>query len=52
MDFNDTTEEAAFRAEARSWLDANMAKRSHPNQTWAMTNPPNLSGTRLSCQRD
>ena len=23
MDFNDTTEEAAFRAEARSWIDAN-----------------------------
>ena len=23
MDFNDTPEEAAFRAEARAWLDAN-----------------------------
>ena len=28
MDFNDTPEEAAFRAEARSWLEANAPKES------------------------
>jgi acyl-CoA dehydrogenase len=28
MDFNDTPEEAAFRAEARAWLDANAELRS------------------------
>ncbi len=27
MDFDDTPEEAAFRAEARAWLDANASKR-------------------------
>ena len=37
MDFNDTPKEAAFRAEARAWLDANALKRVHPNQTWAST---------------
>ena len=26
MDFNDTTEEAAFRSEARTWLEANAPK--------------------------
>ena len=31
MDFNDTPEEAAFRAEARAWLDAN-ARRLAPGQ--------------------
>jgi len=30
MDFNDTPEEAAFRAEARAWLEAN-AERKDPN---------------------
>ena len=28
MDFNDTPEEAAFRAEARAWLDANAEVRA------------------------
>jgi alkylation response protein AidB-like acyl-CoA dehydrogenase len=28
MDFNDTTEEAAFRQEARSWLEANAKRRT------------------------
>jgi alkylation response protein AidB-like acyl-CoA dehydrogenase len=28
MDFNDTPEEAAFRAEARSWLEANAERKS------------------------
>jgi acyl-CoA dehydrogenase len=32
MDFEDTPEEAAFRAEARAWLDAN-AELMDPNQT-------------------
>jgi len=32
MDFNDTPEEAAFRAEARSWLEAN-AERLAPGET-------------------
>ena len=31
MDFNDTTEEAAFRADARAWLDAN-AERLIPGE--------------------
>lgn len=31
MDFNDTPEEAAFRAEARSWLAANTAPRDAAN---------------------
>ena len=30
MDFNDTPEEAAFRAEARAWLEAN-AKLKDPD---------------------
>ena len=28
MDFNDTPEEAAFRAEARAWLEANAEPRT------------------------
>ena len=28
MDFNDTAEESAFRAEARKWLEANAALRT------------------------
>ena len=36
MDFDDTPEEAAFRAEARAFLDANAARKqrssgTHPN---------------------
>jgi alkylation response protein AidB-like acyl-CoA dehydrogenase len=31
MDFDDTPEEAAFRAEARSWLEANAIPRGHPD---------------------
>ena len=34
MDFNDTPQEAAFRAEARAWLDAN-AKLLAPGKTRA-----------------
>jgi len=37
MDFKDTPEEAAFRTEAHSWLDANVPRREQPNQTWAST---------------
>ena len=33
MDFNDTPEEAAFRAEARSWLEANSKLRSPDDAT-------------------
>ena len=35
MDFSDTEAEAAFRAEARAWLDGNAVLKEHPNQTWA-----------------
>ncbi len=35
MDFSDTPAEAAFRAEARAWLDANATLKAYPNQTWA-----------------
>jgi len=36
MDFNDTPEEAAFRTEVRSWLEAN-AERRAPDETGADT---------------
>jgi len=41
MDFDDTSEEAAFRAEVRAWLDAN-AKRLEAGQRKAT--PPDLRG--------
>jgi alkylation response protein AidB-like acyl-CoA dehydrogenase len=31
VDFDDTPEEAAFRAEARAWLDANAIPKGHPD---------------------
>ena len=31
MNFDDTPEEAAFRAEARAWIDANAPKQSRPS---------------------
>jgi alkylation response protein AidB-like acyl-CoA dehydrogenase len=31
VDFDDTPEEAAFRAEARAWLDANALPKGHPD---------------------
>lgn len=31
MDFDDTPDEAAFRAEARSWLEANAVPKGHPD---------------------
>ncbi|HJR24491.1 MAG TPA: acyl-CoA dehydrogenase family protein [Acidimicrobiales bacterium] len=31
MDFDDTPEEAAFRAEARAWLEANAIPKGHPD---------------------
>ena len=31
MDFDDTPSEAAFRAEARAWLDANAIPKGHPD---------------------
>ena len=34
MDFNDTTEEATFRAEARAWLEATAERRAYPGETW------------------
>jgi acyl-CoA dehydrogenase len=34
MDFNDTKDEAAFRAEARAWLDATAERRAYPGETW------------------
>jgi alkylation response protein AidB-like acyl-CoA dehydrogenase len=40
MDFNDTPEEAAFRAEARAWLESN-ATRKNPDDK-----PPDLLGER------
>ena len=35
MDFNDTPQEAAFRAEARAFLDSVAPRKQDPNQTWA-----------------
>ncbi len=34
MDFNDTPEEAAFRAEARAWLEKDAERRRYPGVTW------------------
>ena len=31
MDFEDTPAEAAFRAEARAWLEANAIPKGHPD---------------------
>jgi acyl-CoA dehydrogenase len=33
MDFNDTPAEASFRAEVRTWLEANATRRTAPGQT-------------------
>lgn len=52
MDFNDTPEEAAFRTEARSWLDANVSRRNHPNQTWASTLSDKSSEAIVSLARE
>jgi hypothetical protein len=39
MDFNDTPEEAAFRAEVRAWLEANapQPRRRRRRRRWTMT---------------
>ena len=34
MDFRDTPEEAAFRAEVRAWLEANGQKRTRPDEVF------------------
>ncbi len=34
MDFNDSPQEAEFRAEARAWLEANAARRTYAGETW------------------
>ncbi|MEN8723434.1 MAG: acyl-CoA dehydrogenase family protein [Alphaproteobacteria bacterium] len=34
MDFNDSPEEAAFRAEVREWLDKNAEKKTDTNTNW------------------
>ncbi|MET0852542.1 MAG: hypothetical protein ABW020_15495 [Candidatus Rokuibacteriota bacterium] len=34
MDFKDTTDEAAFRAEVRAWLEKNAERRAYPGETW------------------
>ncbi len=44
MDFNDTTEEAAYRATARAWLEAN-AKRSGPPES-GLEDPSNMDEAR------
>ncbi len=35
MDFTDSPEEAAFRAEVRAWLDANAERRASRHATFA-----------------
>ncbi|MGI9345116.1 MAG: acyl-CoA dehydrogenase family protein [Gammaproteobacteria bacterium] len=37
MNFDDTTQEAAFRQEARAWLDANAPLKQHPRDVWRAT---------------
>ncbi|HVQ74116.1 MAG TPA: acyl-CoA dehydrogenase family protein [Candidatus Binatia bacterium] len=39
MDFDDTREEAAFRAEARSWLAANAEEKRGAFETWQSRHP-------------
>jgi len=41
MDFDDTPEEAAFRSESRSWLDANASRRQADgaSEVWRMLRP-------------
>ena len=34
MDFTDTLSEAAFRAEARAWLERTAERRAYPGETW------------------
>ena len=38
MDFNDTPEEAAFRKEVRTWLDANATRKSDDKQAFRARN--------------
>ena len=38
MDFNDTPEEAAFRKEVRTWLDANATRKSDDKQSFRARN--------------
>ncbi len=43
MDFNDTPEEAAFRAEVRKWLEANATRKSEDKQAYrARVDDPGL----------
>src|SRR5260370_15041178 len=43
MDFNDTPEEAAFRKEVRTWLDANATRKSDDSKSFrARNDDPNL----------
>ncbi|MBS0542095.1 MAG: acyl-CoA dehydrogenase family protein, partial [Proteobacteria bacterium] len=43
MDFNDTPEEAAFRKEVRTWLDANATRKSDDKAAFrARNDDPNL----------
>ncbi|MBM3619562.1 MAG: acyl-CoA dehydrogenase [Alphaproteobacteria bacterium] len=43
MDFNDTSEEAAFRAEVRKWLEANAKRKSDDKQAYrARVDDPGL----------
>ena len=46
MDFNDTPEEAAFRAEARAWLDANAEPKSGARTGRAATRAAGRRGAR------
>ena len=41
MDFNDTPEEAAFRAEARGWLEANAERPLRPGESKPLPEPRN-----------
>ena len=45
MDFNDTAEEAAYRAKARAWLEANAPKRSGPSES-GLEDPSNMDEAR------
>ena len=53
MDFDDTPEEAAFRAECRSWLEANATLRPETGRAelWRLLRPRNADDEALGIER-
>ncbi len=51
MDFDDTPEEAAFRAECVTWLEANASRRDGAAEMWAGLRPHSLEADRIALER-